>query len=65
MATLDEVFDLPFEFVAVVRIVAVVAMEATILGRISAVWRGLHLPWPFYGRVVLNLEQDVTDGSSE
>ena len=65
MAALNKVLNLSLEFVTIIGVVAVVTMEATIFGRIPAIRRRLHLPRPFHGRIILYLEQDVANRSSE
>ena len=53
---LYKLFDLPFKIKAVIRVMAVVAMETTVLAGISALGVRLHLLGPTDGGVILYLE---------
>lgn len=55
VSTLNEVLNLLLEFIVVIGVMAMVAMEATVLVRISAIWGRLHLPWPFDSGIILDL----------
>jgi len=59
LSLLDEIFNLLLQVIALIRVMPVISMEATILVLITFVGISLHLLWPLQGWVILDLHKDL------
>ena len=57
----NKILNLLFQVITLIRVMAMIFMEATVLSLIALVRIAFHLLWPLQGRIILDLHEHLIE----